>query len=84
MALVRILAYKLQPIVTDIGAVMSHSCLRFLYGFPSPSGNWLWFGDSRHGFERSCYFRAKSLAKPQCCFWVISVDVKYIWYYDLN
>ena len=75
MPLVRILADKMRPIVTDIGAVRSHSCLRFLCGFTSTSGMpWKWslvFGDSRHGFEALVYFRAKSLAKYSCgVFWV--------------
>ena len=80
MRWVCIMADKMQSIVTGIGTVSSHSCLRFLCGLPlslslpGRTGNWFWFWRQRHGFKRSCYFRAKSLAKL-VVFWVISVDV---------
>ena len=68
--------------LTGIGTVRSHSCLRFLCGFPSisacqdlemDSG----FGESSHRIEHSCYFKEKSLAKQQASevFWVNVVDV---------
>ena len=68
MQWVCILADKMQSIVMGIGAVRFHSCLCFLCGLPlshclAGPGDWSWFWLQRHGFERSCYFRAKSLAK---------------------
>ena len=70
--------------MTDIGAARSYFDLCFLCSFLSTSawqdlemGPCFWY--SSHGFERSCYFRAKSLAKNHVSvvFLVIDVDVGY-------
>ena len=79
MQWVCILADKMQSIVTGIGVVRSHSCLRFLCGLPLShclagleigTG----FGESVTGSNAVVILGRRALPKL-AVFWVISVDV---------